>query len=208
MPEVYYYVSSEKVPDIIDCGLKLSACYDKVVNVEDEPKQCFAGLLNPRDDLYSYKSDILTCIKVQVKGEQCFVADRFIYETIKEKPGNWELYNKSIVPLEKYIFGAYRYPECLITSTILAGEAAVLDSRMDSPIIYENSEDLYINNILNYFREHYEKFDDYLLYSFFNRLAELNKLDKIESKDGKKAVFTNESGGIYCIRKQEANKFL
>lgn len=207
MSEVYYYVSSEKVSDVIDCGLKLSACYDKVVTIGGELKQCFVGLLNPRDDMNSNKSDLLTCIKVQVKNDHCFVADRFIYETINGKSENLELYNKSIVPIEKYIFGTYRYPECLITTTILAGEASKLDRCMDSPIIYENSEDLYINNVLQDFREHYEKFDDYLLYSFFNKLAELNKLDKIESNDGGKAVFTTGAGGIYCIRKPELNKF-
>ncbi len=206
MPEVYYYVSSDKVSDILDCGLKLSAFFDKEVMIEGDVQQCFAGLINPRDDMGSYNSDSLTCIKINVRSDKCYVADRFVYDTIKEKPENLELYNKSVIPLEKYIFGTYRKPECLITSTILAGEAARLDRCMDLPVIYENSETLYINNIINNFREQYDKFDDYLLYSFFSRLEEIGKVNTIKSSDGGKAVFTTESGEIYCIRKPELNK--
>ncbi|EPR14326.1 hypothetical protein [Ruminiclostridium papyrosolvens] len=206
MPEVYYYVNSDKVSDILDCGLKLSAFFDKEVMIEGDIQQCFAGLINPRDDMNSYNSESLTCIKINVRSDKCYVADRFVYETIKEKPENLELYNKSVIPLEKYIFGTYRKPECLITSTILAGEAARLDRCMDLPVIYENSETLYINNIINNFREQYDKFDDYLLYSFFSRLEEMGKVNTIKSSDGGKAVFTTESGEIYCIRMPELNK--
>lgn len=207
MHEIYYYVDSCKVSDIIDCGLKLSACYDREVNIGGEKKLCFSGLLNPKDDINLYKSCTHTCLKVQVKRDQCFVADRFIYDTISREQENSGLYEKSIVPLEKYIFGTYRCPECLVTTTILAGEASVLDRRMDSPIIYENSEDLYINYILQDFREQYAEFDDYILYNLFNKLAELNKVDKIESVDSDKTVFKSESGRIYCFRRPELYEF-
>jgi hypothetical protein len=206
MPEVYYYVNSDKVSDILDCGLKLSAFFDKEVMIEGDVQQCFTGLINPRDDMNSYNSKSLTCIKINVKSEKCYVADRFIYDTIKEKPENLELYNKSVIPLEKYIFGTYRNPECLITSTILAGEASLVDRCMDLPVIYANSEDLYINNVLNNLREQYDKFDDYLLYSLFSKLAEMGKVDEINSSDGKKAVFKTGSGEIYCVRKLELDK--
>lgn len=207
MHEIYYYVDSDRVSDIIDCGLKLSSCYDREVNIGGEKRLCFSGLLNPKDDMNSYKSGRLTCLKIQVKSGQCYVADRFIYETVSQDPKNWELYEKSIIPVEKYIFGTYRCPECLVTTTILAGEASVLDKRMDSPIIYENSENLYINYILQDFREQYEEFDDYILYNFFNKLAELNKIDKIESVDSDKTVFKSESGRTYCFRKPELYEF-
>ncbi|ACL74521.1 hypothetical protein [Ruminiclostridium cellulolyticum] len=206
MPEVYYYASSDKVSDIIDCGLKLSASYDKEVLIDGNVQQCFVGLINPRDDINSYNSQSLTCIKINVRSDKCYVADSFVYDTIKDKPENLELYNKSVIPLEKYIFGTYRKPECLITSTILAGEASRLDRCMDLPVIYENSEALYINNILNNFKEQYNNFDDHLLYSLFSRLAEMGKVDTIKSSDGGKAIFISSSGELYCIRKPELIK--
>jgi hypothetical protein len=207
MTEVYYYVKSENVSDIIDCGLKLSAFYDKEVVIEGEKKPCFCALINPRDDLKLYRSSSFSCLKLQVKLEKCFVADGFIYETVKEKGLDMKLYYDTIIPIEKYIFGAYRLPECLITTTILPGEASALDKRIDSPVLYSNSEELYINSILQELREQYAEIDDCLLYNFLDKLADLEKIDKIENSDNSKLVFKNEFGRTFCIKKPDLNKF-
>lgn len=204
MPEVYYYVKSEKVADILDCGLKLSAFYDKEVLIEGENKLCFSALLNPKDDIKLYKSDSFTCIKIQVKSSQCFIADRFIYETCQDKSEKLEYYYKTIIPIDQYKFGEYRLPECLITTTILDGESSILDKRMDSPVLYTNSAELYINNILQDIREQYAEIDNDLLYYFFDKLADLEKLDKIENSDTKNTVFFDKSGKTYCVKRPEA----
>jgi len=207
MSEVYYYVKSENVSNIIDCGLKLSTFHNKEVVIEDENKLCFSGLINPKDDLELYKSSLFTCLKIQVKTGKCFVADRFIYDIAQEQGLNMELYYKSIVPIEKYAFGSYRLPECLITTTILAGEASVLNKKMDSPVLYSNSEELYINNILQELREQYAEIDDSLLYYFLDKLADLAKLDKIENSNIGTSVFKNKLGRTYCIKKPHLDKF-
>ena len=206
MPEVYYYVKSEDVSNIIDCGLKLSTYYNKEVIVEGEKRLCFSGLINPKDDLKLYESNSFRCLKLQVKSEKCFVADRFIYETAQGQ--DIELYYKTIVPIEQYMFGTYRLPECLITTTILAGEATVLDKRMDSPVLYSNSEELYINNILQELREKYAETGDLLLYFFLDKLAELAELDKIENRNTGSSVFKNQAGRTYCIKKPDLNNLI
>jgi len=208
MPEVYYYAKSENVSNIIDCGLKLSTFHNKKVIIEEEKKLCFSGLINPKDDLELYKSNAFICLKIQVKSEKCFVADRFLYDTFQGQGLNMELYYKSIVPIEKYAFGSYRLPECLITTTILAGEASVIGKRMDSPVIYSNSEELYIYNILQEFKEQHAEIDDCLLYYFLDKLADLAKFDKIENSNIGTAVFKNELGRTYCVKKPDLNKFL
>jgi len=207
MPEVYYYAKSEDVSNIIDCGFKLSTFHNKEVIIEEEKKLCFSGLINPKDDLKLYKSSSFKCLKIQVKTGKCFVADRFIYETVLGKGQDMELYYKTIVPIEQYRFGSYRLPECLITTTILAGEASILDKIMDSPVIYSNSEELYINNILQELREQYAEIDDSLLYYFLDKIAALAKLDKIENINTGTSVFKNELGRTYCIKKPDMNKF-
>lgn len=208
MPEVYYYVKSENVSNIIDCGLKLSTYHNKEVIIGEEKKLCFSGLINPKDDLELYKSNTHTCLKIQVKSEKCFIADRFIYETAQGQASNMELYYKSIVPIEQYSFGSYRMPECLITTTILDGEACVLDKRMDSPVIYSNSEELYINNILEELREQYLEVDDYLLYYFFDKLVDLKKLDKIENSSTGTAIFIDLEGRTYCVKKPDLDNII
>jgi hypothetical protein len=204
MPEVYYYAKSEDISDIIDCGLKLSAFYDKEVEIEGEKKLCFAALINPKDDSALYKSDTHTCLKLQVKSNYCFVADRFLYETCLNSGTGLELYYKSVIPVEKYTFGTYRSPECLVTTTVLAGDASVLGKRMDSPILYENSELLYINNIIEEFRERLEGFDDSMLYYFFDKLADLSEVDKIENSG--KSIFIDKKGRTFCIKKPDIDK--
>lgn len=208
MSEVYYYVKSEDLSDIIDCGLKLSAFHDKEVLIDGEKKLCFSGLINPKDDLELYNSTSFTCIKVQVKPGKCFVADRFIYNTAKGQAPDLELYYKTILPLEDYRFGTYRLPECLITTTILAGEAAVLDKRMDSPVLYTNSEELYINNILQELREEHAEIDDVLLYSMFDKLYDKGLVEKMQRPDCESTVFLSKSGKTYCIKKPELDRFI
>ncbi|PYG89164.1 hypothetical protein LY28_00987 [Ruminiclostridium sufflavum DSM 19573] len=205
MPEVYYYVKLEEVSDITDCGLKLSEFYDKEVIIENEKKQCFSALLNPKDDMELYGSASFCCLKLQVKSEKCFVADRFIFETVQDN--NIELYYKTIIPIEKYMFGTYRLPECLITTTILPDEAYILDKRIDSPIIYSNSEELYINNILQDLRDNYAEMDNVLLYLFLDNLTVMGRLEKVENINAGMTIFKNESGKTYCIKKPDFSSF-
>jgi|GEM_PF-164885 len=207
MVEVYYYVRTENLSNILDCGLKLSAYYNREIVMDGDRVMCFSGLLNPKDDPGLYKSPGYTCLKIQVKNEKCFIADRFLYENAKElKDSELELYYKSVIPIEKYIFGAYRLPECLITTTILPGEAAVLDKRMDSPVIYTNSEELYINNVLQDLRERLAESDDFLLYYFFDRLAEEKQVEKLENGHKGTAVFKTGTGSTYCIKKPQIER--
>ncbi len=205
MPEVYYYVRSEDVLNITDCGLKLSISHDKEVIIEGEAKKCFSALLNPKDDIELYKSPSFSCLKFQVKSEKCFVADRFIYETAQSQ--DIHLYYKTIVPIEEYMFGTYRLPECLITTTILPGEAYVLDKRMDSPIIYTNCEELYINNILQELRDNYSDIDDSLLYLLLDALTGMGKLEKIENKSSGMSIFKNDTGRTYCLKEPDISIF-
>ncbi len=203
MVEVYYYVRTENVSNILNCGLKLSAYHNREVLMDGEKVMCFSGLLNPKDNLELYRSSDFTCLKIQVKSEKCFIADRFIFENASDADYNMDLYYKSIIPIKKYIFGTYRLPECLITTTILPGEAAILDKRMDSPVIYTNSEELYINNILQELREKLAESDDFLLYYFFDKLVEENYLEKLENPQKGTAVFRTQAGKTYCIKRPD-----
>lgn len=207
MVEVYYYVKTENVSNILECGLKLSACHNREVLIGPEKVMCFSGLLNPKDNLELYRSSDFTCLKIQVKSEKCFVADRFLFENASDTDYSMDLYYKSIIPVKKYIFGTYRLPECLITTTILPGEAAVLDKRMDSPVIYTNSEELYINNILQELREQLAESDDFLLYYFFDKLAEGNYLAKLENPQNRTAVFRTPAGKTYCLKRPRQDQF-
>jgi predicted metal-dependent phosphoesterase TrpH len=106
-----------------------------------------------------------------------------------------KLYRETIVPLKDYIFGTYRLPECLVTTTVIGGNISVLNKNLDSPVLYTDSEELYINNILEYYKETGEDFSNSILYYFHLKLAELGKFKKIEDLKNKTTIFIDNSSG-------------
>lgn len=201
MVEVYYYLPVEKVNDVVECGLKLSIWYNKEIIVDGEIKRCLSALLNPKDDIEKYRSNSYKCVKLEVLPNYCYAADKYLYLASGGSDRAMRLYEKSIIPVKDYIFGSYRLPECLVTSTIIAGHISILDRRLDSPVLFDNSEDLYINNIMEDYKEQHNDFNDCLLYNFYCNLAELGKVDKIEDTGRRIAIFVEkESGRSYTVK--------
>jgi hypothetical protein len=189
MVEVYFYLPVEDVENAVECGLKLSRWYDKEVSINGETRKCISALLNPKDDLVKYKCQAYRCVKLELSPNYCFVADRYLYTIGLDSQKVMKAYTDSIIPIEKYNFGMYRLPECLVTSTPISGQISLLGKGLDSPVIFDNSEELYLSNIIESCRERYEEFNDTLLYYFCCKLAEIQKVDKIEVDDKKTAVF-------------------
>jgi hypothetical protein len=194
MVEVYYYLPLDKVNHAVECGMKLSGWFDKEVVIRGESKRCISALLNPKDDMEKYRSDTLKGVKIEIPPYYCFVADKYLYQAGLNFPEVMELYTRSITPIQDYIFGSFRLPECLITCTVIAGQVSVLDKRLDSPVLFGNSEELYINNIVEAYREKHQDFNDTMLYYFYCKLAENGKIEKIEDTKKKIAVFLDKTG--------------
>ena len=199
MVEVYYYLPVKEVENAVECGLKLSRWAEKEVLIAGEGRKCLAALLNPKDDLHQYKSGDVKCVKLAVDAKYCFVADRHLYRAGLGNERAMALYNASVIPVEQYIFGAYRIPEVLVTSTLIPGQVQVLDRRLDIPILFDSSEELYMNNILETFKDAYRDFNDALLYSFFSRMSDAGRMERIEDRDNRLAVFS-VGGKVYTIK--------
>jgi hypothetical protein len=193
--DVYYYLPAGEEKNAVECGLKLSTGYDREVVIDDVSRKCFSALLNPRDDMLKYRSADYKCVKLGLPLKYCYVADRFLYDAGLNSPEAASMYLKSIIPLKDYIFGIYRLPECLVACTPITGQISVLDKRIDSPVLFESSEELYINNIIEINKEKYDNFFDKLLYFFYCRLAEAGKTIKIEDRASESAIFTDISTG-------------
>lgn len=195
MIDVYFYMPESEVSNAVECGLKLSRWAEREVSVDDEVKKCMTALLNPKDDMNKYRSSEYRCVKLEVPPQYCFVADKYLYLVGLKSPLAMELYLKSIVPIDKYIFGSYRLPECLVTSTVISGHIGVLDKRLDLPVLFNNSEELYINNIIETYREEHSEFSDALLYAFYCMLTDAGKLSKKEDPENGIAIFIAKSDG-------------
>lgn len=201
MIEVYYYVPAEELDDVVDCGLKLSKWYDKEITIDGSTRKCITAFLNPKDDIEKYNSKDLRCVKLEIAPNYCYVSDGCLYITAGYSREAMELYLDSIVPIEKYIFGSYRLPECLVTSTVIGGSIAVLDKRRDSPVLFNNSEELYVNNILEFYKERHPSYFDAMMYYFYKELVKKGRMDIIESQGSAIAVFKDkEDGKVYTVR--------
>jgi hypothetical protein len=189
MVEVYFYIPVQQVDDAVECGMKLSEWYRRELEMNGERKKCISALLNPRDDHERYISQDYRCLKLEVQSKYCFAADSLLYEPGLVYSEVMEMYKCSIVPIEKYTFGDYRLPECLITSTVTGENISVLGRGLDTPVLYNNSQELYFNNILEGFREEHDDFYDSLLYHFFKRLHHEGKVSCVEDSASGLAVF-------------------
>ena len=165
MAVVYFYVPVEKATDVIECGLKLSEwkVREQQTPWNAEPKPCFCALLHPDDDKRS-RDPAYRCVKIDIPAEDCIIADGDLYKLSMEYPDIRKKYIDTMVPLDRYLFGSFRNPECLIFKTILGDQISVYGKGLDDPILFENSETLYINNILERYNDRYSGINRELLY--------------------------------------------
>lgn len=201
MVEVYFYLPAGNVANAVECGLKLSDWYSKEIELEGGKRKCISALLNPRDDMKKYISSDYKCIKMEIMPKYCYIADSLLYHAGLENPEAMDMYLRSIIPVEKYSFGQFRLPECLIVSTVIGEYISVLDKRLDSPILYNNSEELYVGNIIEDFKEKHDNFNDALLYSFFLKLTASGRFRMMGNEGSSTAIFIDSiDQRVYTIR--------
>lgn len=208
MAEVYYYLPADKVEHVVECGIKLSRLYDRETVINGQTKKCISALLNPKDDMVKYQSEKLKCVKLNLPARYCFVADRYLYLSAQRHSHAMELFNSSIVPIQDYVFGSYRFPECLVATTVIYNQISKLNKKLDSPVLYDNSEKLYLNNIMESYREAFDDFYDNVLYFLFNELVEKGRFKKIEDHDTGITIFIdNKTDRIYTIKTADLTKY-
>lgn len=201
MVEVYFYMPADRADYAVECGIKLSEWYSRETVIDCSSKKCIAALLNPRDEYEKYISSDYRCLKLEVESKYCFVADRSLYEAGQSYPQAMELYKASIVPIGKYTFGDYRFPEVLVTSTILGDNISMSGKMLDTPVLYENSQELYFNNLMEYLRNEHGDLNDTLLYLYFKWLCDTGKAECIGGGEGTSAVFmVNGEQRVYTFR--------
>jgi len=199
--EVYFYVPAEKAGNAADCGIKLSEWYNREVYIEGSIKKCMAALLNPRDEYDKFRSDKYRCLRIDIQPKYCYVADRFLYEAGKSSQKARELYERSVTPIENYVLGEYRFPEALVTSTVLGEHVSILGKKLDTPLLYGNSQELYFSGLTTRLREENDELDDIFLYLYFKWLSDHGKAEVIEDMAGGIAVFLlKEDNKPYTFR--------
>jgi|GEM_PF-323034 len=198
MAVVYYYVPIDKLEDVIDCGLKLSEWKESYQSTPWDriEKPCFSAFLHPLDD-ERHKDSSFRCIKLDIPVEYCAVYDSDLYRISSEFPELKKDFYNSMVPLNDYIFGSVRRPQCFVFTTVLSEQISLLGKGMDEPVLYENSESLYVNNILQQLNDRYNEFNSVLLYSYLTAQEQKGVYRCYRSTNASIAVFFDEESNEY-----------
>ena len=201
MVEVYFYMPADKAGHAVECGIKLSEWYSRETVIDGSNRKCIAALLNPRDEYEKYMSGAYRCLKLEIDPKYCFVADRSLYEAGLSYPQAMELYKNSTVPIGNYTFGEYRFPEVLVTSTILGDNISITGKMLDTPVLYENSQELYFNNLMEQLKDEHCDLNDTLLYLYFKWLSDTGKAQCIGGCDGTYTAFrVNGEQRVYSFK--------
>jgi hypothetical protein len=165
--EVYKHVPKELAQDIVHCGLKLSQYGTVTVEGKGGVSRYIPCYFNPKDEKELYGKEDYACIRITIPNNYCKVGNEFLRNDTNELIN--DLFEQSLMPVDQYLFGMYRKPVCLITRTVQAGEIALAGKHLDYPVIVDDAERLYLQNILTCRTEENEKWLDAVLYAYFVR---------------------------------------
>lgn len=189
----YFYIDKNEAEEAAECGLKLSVYGEEILAERDHPMRAVRALLSPKDDMSKYNDEGLACLKLDIPGDKLLVAEGIYLET-----GNWEWFNESVLHAENYIFGTYRKPYYLITFTISNEFIGILDKKRDVPVLYDDSEELYIHKMKARFEDNDHNFYDKALYGYLD-VQQRNWKATIEWQSDDYTVF-GTGGKKYIIR--------
>lgn len=161
----YFYINRNDAEEAADCGLKLSIYGGEVLAEKDHPIRAIRALISPKDEIDHYNDGNMACLKLDIPKGKLLVAEETYLDT-----GNREWFNESVVHAENYIFGTYRKPCYLITFTVSSEYIGILDKDRDVPVLYDDSEDLYIHKMKAEFEDKDENFYDKALYGYLDVL--------------------------------------
>lgn len=195
----YFYIDKNDAEEVTECGLKLSIYGDEVLAEREHPIRAIRALLSPKDDISKYGDNNLACLKLDIPNGKLLVAEEIYLDT-----GNREWFNESVVHAENYIFGTYRKPCYLLTFTVSDEYIGILDKSMDVPVLYDDSEELYILKMKAEFEDRDENFYDKAIYGYLDVLQR-NWKASIEWQSDEFTIFGSD-GKKYIIRNPENEK--
>jgi hypothetical protein len=192
--KVFYFTKIDSAEEVMDCGIKLNQYFEREITVNEFKKRFLLTYLHPADSTKFY-DDTYKAVKIKAPDDASYIAEGALYDE-----ENMSLYESSLVPIREYRLGTYRKPECLIQCTLLPHQIEDFDRRRDEPILYDCSENLYLNRVLYKVREEFSFFDDLALERYYDVLVEEGKYIK-EECNRFNVYINNDDNEIITIRK-------
>ena len=192
--DVFFYIKKQDKQRVLECGLRLSEWADRKIFIFGIQQIALRTLLNPKDDIKKFNDENYVPIRIRIDHQTAIIAEGIFYNDFLYNRGMNKLYNESIVYFGKYVFGSYRQPECLLTGTVSNIYLKEMDKLIDVPVLYDSSEELYLNDQIEYGKEMYSSFYDKLLYRYYSNLHDKGYYKLYTTSDNDYAIFKSEVG--------------
>lgn len=202
MAGVYYQVRADQAGDAVQCGLKLSEHADREVLFpgETQPRRVMTAWLHPQDLPDPGSAHEQVCLRLDVDPLRCIIGDADLYRLGKTHPVLMERYLSSLVPLRGYRFGTFRAPECLIPSSILDSQISVMGRALDFPVLFEDSETLYLQTCMRSYGDALQDNGNALFFSWCRLLASKGLMERFTDPSGNREIFlSKETGGLLVL---------
>ncbi|HOQ76053.1 MAG TPA: hypothetical protein PK369_05720 [Thermoclostridium sp.] len=201
MSVLYRYVPADSIRDIVDCGIKLSQWYDREMNFGEPQghRKVMLALINPWDDPVKSRDGSYRCIRLDLDPEECMVGDADLYRMGFAEPSLMERYMKTLVPLSEYRFGVFRNPECLVLTSVLPEQIEITGKAQDAPVLFENSESLYLRNLMDEIEQERQDSGNTLIYAYCRYLESIGRMRCMENPDLGTAVFMDPETDAYIV---------
>lgn len=203
MAGLYFYVPKDKIKDIIECGIKLSEWFDREIELPGTvgARKAMPALIHPRDDGAKSKSKDFKCIRLEVNPDYCRVGDAALYQIGLHNQTVMQKYLETVVPLSSYKFGTFRSPECLLFTSTLPERIEEIGKALDSPILFESSEWLYLKNTMERYEQELNDSGNTMLFAYCCFLEGKGRLERISDQETGMTIFSDRDQGDYVILK-------
>ena len=164
---VFIFLDNNCIDDALECGIKLSENADISIDIFGEAKRCMTGFLNPNDYENVYGKSCMLC---DIADKYCHIYEAALLDggmTVDE-----EEFKNSVIPYDKYSLGMYRKPRVAIFATILPDAIHLQKQKYDIPMLYADSEQLYIDMEFDKLCEKHENYKELfvgLMYEKFGK---------------------------------------
>ena len=192
MENLYIYIETDKLSDVIKYGMKLSEFSNKILNIsETNTKSGITAFLSPKDSELYYNKNY-TCIRFLVNDVNCYIYNKTCENTA--------YFEEFITEFENYKIGDYDTPIALICSTILPEYLYPYNKIIDIPLLVQNSNEYYyekfVSNILDS-----GVFSNYELYQLLLILGNNKKLFEIKYDENGTKIYHDSINNKNYIKK-------
>jgi hypothetical protein len=180
----YVFLEKEKAEKVLKEGLAPERDGIRGIGFPSVKGPYIAAFFHPAEN-YAPAEDGTVCLRAEIPVREAFVADA---ARVPDKIAG------TLLPLAEYKLGTYRRPFIVIPGGLAADCFSKRDNDLDAPLLYENSEKLYIDRSFALAEESDPGFRERALKAYYESLVDSGRAVKRsgEARDVKEDLLTGE----------------